>query len=62
MYDPRDRRDREEEENDDDRYYISADGRVHSTPQGAVQASLEFEEISNTGAGCPQDPGDVVEQ
>ncbi len=34
--------------------YVSADGRVHSTPQAAVDASLAFEQAANTGAGCNQ--------
>lgn len=38
-------------------YYVSADGQVVSTPQEAVDASLGFEESSNTGAGCSQDSG-----
>lgn len=41
---------------DEPKVYIDAGGFVHSTPQAAVEASLLFEETSNTGAGCGQDP------
>ncbi len=44
----------------DDTYYISADCRVSSTPEEAVSKSLEFEDSSNTGAGCNQSPDNVV--
>lgn len=40
--------------------YISADSRVSSTPEQAVEKSLEFESASNTGAGCNQAPENVV--
>jgi len=39
--------------------YIAADGTVHSTPQGAVAASLTFENTSNTGSGCSQSPENI---
>lgn len=51
---------REEERQEQGRQvYVSADGRVHSTPQAAIDASLAFEESSNTGAGCNQDSENV---
>lgn len=39
--------------NDDD-VYISADNRAHTSAKSAIDASLEFEESSNTGSGCSQ--------
>lgn len=45
---------------DDDAYYISADCRVSSTPEEAVDKSLQFEDSSNTGAGCNQCTENVV--
>ena len=55
----------EEKEKKDDKgleYYTSADGRVHSSPQKAVDGSLTFEESSNTGAGCSQDSGNIPDK
>ncbi len=40
-------------------YYVSADGQVSNTPQEAVGNSLQFENASNTGAGCNQDPANI---
>ncbi|PIZ24630.1 hypothetical protein COY48_02000 [Candidatus Collierbacteria bacterium CG_4_10_14_0_8_um_filter_43_86] len=41
-------------------YYVSANGIVSSTPQEAVTNSLQFENTSNTGAGCSQAPENVI--
>ena len=40
-------------------FFVSADGRIFQTPQDAIAASLVFEDASNTGAGCSQDPRNI---
>jgi len=39
--------------------YTGSDQFVKTTPQDAVSASLAFEQISNTGANCGQDPANI---
>lgn len=40
-------------------YYVSADGRVCDSASDAIDASLQFESASGTGAGCSQSPDNV---
>lgn len=39
--------------------YIDAGGYVHESPSEAISASLGFESVSGTGAGCSQSPDNV---
>jgi hypothetical protein len=51
MSGPKDR-----DKDEDVEYYISADGRAFSNAADAIDASLQFESSSGTGAGCSQSP------
>lgn len=46
-------------DNNDDTVYISADGLAHTTPGEAIDASLGFEESSDTGSGCSQSSDNI---
>ncbi len=49
----------DKKQQEDTKVYVSADGRVHSTPEKAIEGSLTFELTSGTGAGCNQSPDQV---
>ena len=51
-----------EDRDDDVDYYISADGRVCESAADAIDASLEFEDASGTGAGCSQSSENVDDE
>jgi len=47
---------------DEEEYYVSADGGVHSSRAYAIAASLSFEASSDTNAGCNQSADGAREQ
>ena len=50
---------KDKDDQNDDTDYISADGRVCSSAADAIDASLQFESASGTGAGCSQSSDNV---